>query len=69
MGQMTQSGSLLLVLGAVVAGLALLLLFAVFRLSRASRLAREPDSGAEALFMTIAAEQAVTRLRDQERAT
>ena len=66
---MTQSGSLLLVFGAVVTGLVLLLLFAVLRLGMASRRGRERDSGAEALFMTTAVEQAVTQLRDQERAT
>ena len=64
---MTQSGSLLLVFGAVMAGLALLLVFAAIRLGVASRRARERDEGAEALFMTAAVEQLVTRLREQER--
>ena len=66
---MTQSGLLLLVLGAVVGLLALLLLFAALRLGSASRQARARDSGADAMFMTTAVEQAVTRLRHQERAT
>ena len=65
----TQSGLLLLVLGAVVGLLALLLLFAALRLGSASRQARARDSGADAMFMTTAVEQAVTRLRHQERAT
>ena len=68
---MAEPDVLLLVFVSVVAALGLLLLFAVVRLGVASRQAnrRLRESGTETAFLTAALEQAVSNLRDQERAT
>ena len=68
---MTRSGYLFLGLTAIVGMLAAVLAFAVLRLFAAARAAAKADKseGAETAFMAAAMEDAVQRLRDQERAT
>ena len=68
---MLQSGYILLVLAAIVAALGGVLVFAVLRLGIAAREAnrRLRDDGAETALLTAALQDAVRRLRDQERAT
>lgn len=67
---MNQTGYLLLGLTAVVAALVAVLVYAVLRFAVAARQAqkRSRAEGAETAFMAAAVEQAVARLRDQERA-
>jgi signal transduction histidine kinase len=67
---MTRSGYLFLGLTAIVGMLAAVLAFAVLRLFAAARAAAKADKveGAETAFMAAAMEDAVQRLRDQERA-
>ncbi|PYR90340.1 MAG: hypothetical protein DMF84_20710 [Acidobacteria bacterium] len=67
---MTRSGYLLLGLTAIVGMLAAVLAFAVLRLFAAARAAAkaEKTEGTETAFMAAAMEDAVQRLRDQERA-
>lgn len=67
---MTRTGYLLLGLSAVVGALAGILVFAVARVAAAARdLQRGArSSGGETEFMTAALEEAMTRLRQQERA-
>ena len=68
---MAQSNPLLFVFLLIVAALSAVLLFAVLRLGLATRAAnrRQRDAGSETAFLTTALEQAVARLRKQERAT
>ncbi|MEE2635909.1 MAG: hypothetical protein VYE68_01585 [Acidobacteriota bacterium] len=49
--------------------LLLMLVVAALRLGNVSRRARTRDTGTEASFMNTVVEQAVSRLRDEERAT
>lgn len=67
---MTQTGYLLLGLTAIVGVLAGVLTFALLRIVSAARMVRRDlqGSGAETAFMAAALEQAVSQLRDQERA-
>jgi nitrogen fixation/metabolism regulation signal transduction histidine kinase len=67
---MTRSGYLFLGLTAIVGMLAAVLAFAVLRLFAAARAAAKRDKveGTETAFMAAAMEDAVQRLRDQERA-
>lgn len=66
---MTESGALFLGLTAIVAGLVGILAFAVTKFVVATRaLAKDRGTGAETAFMAAAMEQAVERLREQERA-
>ena len=66
---MTDSGALFLGLTAVVAALAGVLGFAVTKFMTAARtMSTERGAGAETAFMAAAIEQAVQRLREQERA-
>jgi signal transduction histidine kinase len=67
---MTRSGYLLLGLTAIVGLLAAVLAFAVLRLFAAARAAAKAEraEGAETAFMAAAVEEAVQRLRVQERA-
>jgi signal transduction histidine kinase len=67
---MTRSGYLFLGLTAIVGMLAAVLAFAVLRLFAAARAAAKADKteGTETAFMAAAMEDAVQRLRDQERA-
>jgi PAS domain S-box-containing protein len=67
---MTRSGYLFLGLTAIVGMLAAVLAFAVLRLFAAARAAAKADKaeGAETAFMAAAIEEAVSRLRTQERA-
>jgi signal transduction histidine kinase len=65
----TEQGALLIGLTAIVAGLVGVLAFAVSKIIAASRaLGKERGPGAETAFMAAAMEQAVQRLREQERA-
>jgi signal transduction histidine kinase len=67
---MTQTGYLLLGLSAIVGVLAGVLAFAVMRIISAARDMRRDlkSSGAETAFMAAALEQAVSQLKEQERA-
>ena len=66
---MTDSGALFLGLTAIVAGLMGLLAFAFAKFVSAARsVGKERAAGAETSFMAAAVEQAVQRLREQERA-
>ncbi|NUR55671.1 MAG: PAS domain-containing protein [Acidobacteria bacterium] len=67
---MTRSGYLLLGLTGIVGMLAAVLAFAVLRLFAAAKAAAKAErgQGAETAFMAAAVEEAVQRLRDQERA-
>ena len=66
---MTEQGALLIGLTAIVAGLVGVLAFSVAKIIAASRaLGKERGPGAETAFMATAMEQAVQRLREQERA-
>jgi signal transduction histidine kinase len=67
---MSQTGYLLLGLTAIVAALAALLAFAVLRFAAAARSAQRDirKEGTETAFMAAAVQEAVHRLRDQERA-
>jgi signal transduction histidine kinase len=65
----TEQGALLIGLTAIVAGLVGVLAFSVAKIIAASRaLRKERGPGAETAFMAAAMEQAVQRLREQERA-
>jgi len=65
----TEQGALLIGLTAIVAGLVGVLVFAVAKIIAASRaLGKERGQGTETAFMAAAMEQAVQRLREQERA-
>jgi signal transduction histidine kinase len=65
----TEQGALLIGLTAIVAGLVGVLAFAVAKITAASRaLGKERGQGTETAFMAAAMEQAVQRLREQERA-
>ena len=68
---MLQSGYILLILAVIVAALGGVLVFAVLRLAVAPREAnrRLREGGAEAGVLTAALQDAVQKLRDQERAT
>ena len=68
---MLQSGYILLILAAIVTALGGMLVFAVLRLAVAAREAnrRLREGGAEAGVLTAALQDAVRKLRDQERAT
>jgi PAS domain S-box-containing protein len=67
---MTDTGALLLGLTAIVAALAGVLAFSVSKAMTAARsLHSERGTGAETAFMAAAMEQALERLREQERAT
>lgn len=66
---MAQSGSLLLALAAVVTMLMLLLLLAVWRLGAVGRQGGMKGAADETLFLATAVGQAVSRLRERERAT
>lgn len=66
---MTESGYLLLGLNAIVAALVGVLAFAVTKFIVAARhVSKDREPGAETAFMAAAMEQAVQRLRSQERA-
>jgi PAS domain S-box-containing protein len=66
---MTETGVLFIGLTAVIAGLVGVLAFAVTKFVAAARaVGKERGPGAETAFMAAAMEQAVGRLRDQERA-
>jgi PAS domain S-box-containing protein len=66
---MTESGALFLGLTAIVAGLMGLLAFALAKFVSAARsVGKERGIGAETALMSAAVEQAVRRLREQERA-
>lgn len=66
---MTETGYLFLGLTAIVAALAGVLAYAVAKFAVAARqLGKERNAGAETAFMAAAMEQAVQRLRSQERA-
>ena len=66
---MTESGYLLLGLNAIVAALVGVLAFAVTKFIVAARsVGKEREPGAETAFMAAAMEQAMQRLRSQERA-
>ena len=68
---MLQSGYILLILAVIVAALGGVLLFAVLRLSVAARRAnrRQHRDGADTALLTGALQDAVGKLREQERAT
>ena len=68
---MLQSGYILLILAVIVAALGGVLLFAVLRLSVAARQAnrRLHRDGAETALLAGALQDAVGKLREQERAT
>jgi nitrogen fixation/metabolism regulation signal transduction histidine kinase len=67
---MTKAGSLLLLLTAIVAGLAGILAFAVSKFFAAARTATRAgrEGGAETAFMAAAMEDALQKMRQQERA-
>src|SRR3954452_7383490 len=67
---MTRAGSLLLLLTAIVAGLAGILAFAVSKFFAAARTATRAgrEGGAETAFMAAAMEDALQKMRQQERA-
>jgi PAS domain S-box-containing protein len=67
---MTRAGSLLLLLTAIVAGLAGILAFAVSKFFAAARTATRAgrEGGAETAFMAAAMEDALKKMRQQERA-
>src|SRR4051812_29372060 len=67
---MTRAGSLLLLLTAIVAGLAGILAFAVTKFFAAARAATRAgrQGGAETAFMAAAMEEALLKMRTQERA-
>src|SRR4051812_49189699 len=67
---MTRAGSLLLLLTAIVAGLAGILAFAVTKFFTAARSATRAarQGGAETAFMAAAMEEALQKMRTQERA-
>lgn len=66
---MSESGALFIGLTAIVAGLVGILAFAVAKIFAAARaVGKERGEGAETAFMAAAMEQAVRRLRSQERA-
>ena len=66
---MSEAGALFLGLTAIVAALAGVLAFAVTKIIAAARAAgKQRGTGAETAFMAAALEQAVQRLREQERA-
>ncbi len=67
---MSQSAYLLLGLTAIVGALAAVVVFALLRFSEAARRAQRGmhDAGSETAFMAAAVQEAVNRLREQERA-
>jgi two-component system, NtrC family, sensor histidine kinase HydH len=65
----TQEGYALLGLTALVGGLAATLAFAALRFAAAAKGARQPRSGGETALLSAALEEAVARLKQQERAT
>src|SRR5262245_59733603 len=67
---MTRAGSLLLLLTAIVAALAGILAFAVSKFFAAARAATKAgrEGGAETVFMAAAMEEALQKMRTQERA-
>jgi PAS domain S-box-containing protein len=66
---MTETGALFIGLNAVIAALVGVLAFALTKFIVAARaVGKQPSVGAETAFMAAAMEQAVQRLRDQERA-
>jgi hypothetical protein len=66
---MTETGVLFVGLNAVIAALVGVLAFAVMKFIVAARaMGKEPVVGSETAFMAAAMEQAVQRLREQERA-
>src|SRR5690242_20313907 len=70
--QLTPNGYAFLGLTAIVAGLVSLMVFAIMRFAAAARDARRTLSGssrAEVAFLTAALQEAVAKLRAQERAT
>src|SRR2546423_3515269 len=67
---MSPTGLAFLGLTAIVAALAAVLMFAVLRIFSAARSANSPlrESGAETAFLSAALQEAVTKLKAQERA-
>jgi len=67
---MTKAGTLLLLLTAIVAALAGILAFAVSKFFAAARAATKAgrEGGAETAFMAAAMEEALQKMRTQERA-
>ena len=68
---MLQSRPVLLIFLLVIGAFGAVLVFAVLRLGLASRAAerRQREAGADTVFLTAALEQAVAKIREQERAT